>query len=392
MNAPLIDLPWWGYVLVTLALTHITIAAVTIFLHRHQSHRTLDLHPVASHFFRIWLWLTTGIVTREWVAIHRKHHAKCDTADDPHSPVFFGINRVLFAGSELYQDEARKPETLDRYGQHTPDDWIEKHLYANHSVVGVGSLLVIQTLLFGPLGLTIWAVQMMWIPFFAAGVVNGIGHFWGYRSYATADASRNIVPWGILIGGEELHNNHHAYAASARLSSRRWEFDIGWAYIRTLEMLGLATVRKVAPALHLQPGKTACDNDTVHAIVRHRFAVLAGFAKSLKHTMRGEIRALRQSAVPGLEYRKALAAVKHWLQRESPELPAPERAALEQALHVSPVLRTIYAMRQELTALWTRSQESTEQPVKQLEDWCRRAEASGIAALQQFSRTLRCYG
>jgi stearoyl-CoA desaturase (delta-9 desaturase) len=393
MNFPLSGLPWWSFVLLTLGLTHITIATVTIFLHRHQAHHALDLHPVVSHFFRFWLWLTTGIVTREWVSIHRKHHAKCDTSEDPHSPVTFGIHRVLFAGAELYRDEAKIHDTLAKYGQNTPDDWIEHHVYSRHTHFGIGGLLVAELVLFGPIGLTIWAVQMLWIPLFAAGVINGIGHFWGYRSYATRDASRNIVPWGILIGGEELHNNHHAYAGSARLSSRRWEFDLGWAYIRLLETLGLATVRKVAPALKLHPGKTQCDTDTVHAIVRHRFAVIAGYGRSLKRTLRSEIKSLQSyAAVPGLEDGKVVTAIKHWLQREAIELPQSEQQVLDQALLVSPVLQTIYAMRQELAALWNRSTATPEQLVRQLEDWCQRAEASGIAALRKFSLTLRCYG
>jgi stearoyl-CoA desaturase (delta-9 desaturase) len=395
MPFPLIDLPWWAYLPLTLALTHITIAAVTIFLHRHQAHRALTLHPMVSHFFRFWLWLTTGTVTKEWVAVHRKHHAKCETVEDPHSPVFFGIGRVLSRGAELYRSEADKPETLAKYGQNTPDDGIEKYLYSRYPMAGISLLLIAEVLLFGPLGLTIWAIQMMWIPIFAAGVINGLGHHWGYRSFATADASRNIVPWGILIGGEELHNNHHAYSASARLSNRRWEFDIGWLYIRLLAALRLATVRKVAPTLRRMPGKTHCDDVTVHAVVRHRFAVLAGYAQSLRQTVRAEIIALRQQHVAGpgagIEAATALTAVKHWLQKENVELPPPEQIALDQVIHASPVVRTIYAMRQELAALWSRSQETPDQLVRQLEDWCQRAEASGIAALQQFSRNLRSY-
>ena len=391
MDFPYSDLPWWGFVLLALGLTHVTIAAVTIFLHRHQAHRTLDLSPPVSHFFRFWLWLTTGMVTREWVAIHRKHHAKCDLPEDPHSPVTYGIRRVLFSGAELYQVEAKNAETLARYGQNTPDDWLERHVYARHPVLGVAALLVAEVALLGPAGLTIWAVQMMWIPFFAAGVINGVGHFWGYRSFATHDASRNIVPWGILIGGEELHNNHHAYAASAKLSSRRWEFDIGWAYIRMLEMLHLATVRKVAPALRIDPEKTTCDTETVHAIVRHRFAVLAGYARTLHHTVHDEIRSLKARAAPGIEPGQAMKAIRLWMQRETVELPPPEREALDRALHLSPVLKTIYGMREDLAALWARRSTTPEQLAHQLEDWCRRAEASGITALQQFSQKLRCY-
>src|SRR4051812_41802329 len=247
MFSGIYDLPWWGYVVYTLVVTHITIAAVTIYLHRHQAHRALDLHPLPSHFFRFWLWLTTGMVTKEWAAIHRKHHAKCETPDDPHSPQVYGISKVMWGGAELYRKESVNKETLDRYGHGTPDDWIERNLYSRYTVVGISLMLVANFVLFGFIGVTIWAVQMMWIPLTAAGVINGIGHFWGYRNFQPADASRNIVPWGILIGGEELHNNHHAYGTSARLSNRWYEFDIGWLYIRCLQMMGLAEVKKIAP-------------------------------------------------------------------------------------------------------------------------------------------------
>ncbi|WP_042885704.1 fatty acid desaturase [Cupriavidus necator] len=391
MHLGLLSLPWWGYALVTLGLTHITIASVTIFLHRHQAHRALDLHPIVSHFLRFWLWLTTGMVTREWVAIHRKHHAKCETPEDPHSPQFYGIRRVLLEGAELYRSEARNAATLERYGHGTPDDWIERNLYAKHVGLGIGFMLAIDLVLFGPIGLSIWAVQMLWVPFFAAGVINGIGHYWGYRTYAPNDTSTNIVPWGILIGGEELHNNHHAYVTSARLSSRWWEFDLGWMYIRLLVTLGLARVRRVAPKVRLNPDRAGCDAQTLQAITTHRYHVLARFANTLQQTALEEIRTLRVRALPGLNEANAQEALKHWLQREWEALPERERAVLHQALHASKLLRTIYAMRQDLTALWSCPANSTEQVVKQLEDWCRRADESGIDALREFSRRLRCY-
>jgi stearoyl-CoA desaturase (Delta-9 desaturase) len=271
------DLPWWGYVLVALGLTHITIVSVTVFLHRCQAHRALDLHPVASHFFRLWLWMTTGMVTKEWAAIHRKHHAKCETADDPHSPQVLGLRKVLFQGTELYRRESRNAETLERYGHGTPDDWLERNLYTGHSMLGIGLMMVIGIVLFGPIGITIWAVQMAWIPFWAAGVINGIGHFWGYRNWTTEDASTNIVPWGIIIGGEELHNNHHAYATSAKLSNKWYEFDIGWMYIRLLEAFGLAQVKKVAPTPRFTEAK-AVDSETLQAVITHRYDVLASSA------------------------------------------------------------------------------------------------------------------
>ena len=263
----LIDLPWWGYIVVALVFTHITIASVTIYLHRCQAHRALDLHPIVSHFFRFWLWLSTGMVTKEWAAIHRKHHAFCETVNDPHSPQILGIKKVFWEGAELYRKESKIPETMVKYGSGTPDDWIERHLYTPYSARGIALMAAINILLFGPLGLTIWAVQMAWIPVTAAGIINGIGHYWGYRNFSADDASTNIVPWGILIGGEELHNNHHAYATSAKLSSKWYEFDIGWLYIRSLEIVGLAHVKRIAPQVKLDLAKTLCDADTVQAVI-----------------------------------------------------------------------------------------------------------------------------
>ena len=356
MQLGLFELPWWGYVLVTLGLTHLTIASVTIFLHRHQTHRALELHPIASHCFRFWLWLTTGIITKEWVAIHRKHHAKCETLEDPHSPQIYGIGTVLFKGEKLYRMEARNTATLEKYGHGTPDDWLERELYSKHDLLGIGIMLAIDLVFFGPIGLIMWGVQMVWIPFFAAGVINGVGHYWGYRNFASNDNSTNIVPWGILIGGEELHNNHHAYVTSAKLSIKWWEFDIGWMYIRALEIMGLATVLKVAPKIHFkQTGTRCCDIKTLQAIITHRYDVLARYAKYLKQTAVAEISNLHARNPTGLQDAPALEAVKHWLQRDAGELSEKERAALEQALHSSEVLKTIYSMRQELTVLWSRS-------------------------------------
>jgi len=380
------DLPWWGYVVYALIVTHITIAGVTIFLHRHQAHRALDLHPLPSHFFRFWLWFTTGMVTKEWTAIHRKHHARCETPEDPHSPQVLGISKVLWEGTELYRRESLNQETLEKYGQGTPDDWIERHLYTGHSVIGVSLLMVLNFILFGFIGVTIWAVQMAWIPFFAAGVINGIGHYWGYRNFQPEDASTNIVPWGILIGGEELHNNHHAYASSARLSNRWYEFDIGWLYIRTLETLGLAQVKKIAPKIKLDTAKTRCDLATLQAVITHRYDVVAKYAKSLRRTCAEEMRELKARAVS-----VDRAALKRWLHIDVAALPETERAKRDEVINHSKVLATVYTMRDDLAAVWQRSNASKEQLVHQLEDWCHRAEASGIEALQDFSRKLRSY-
>jgi stearoyl-CoA desaturase (delta-9 desaturase) len=384
-----LDLPWWGYVVVVLATTHATIAAVTIFLHRHQAHRALELHPLPSHFFRFWLWLTTGMVTKEWAAIHRKHHAKCETRDDPHSPQVYGIRKVLLEGTELYRAESKNLETMERYGHGTPDDWLERHVYTKHSAAGVTLLLLAQLVLFGPIGATMWAVQMLWIPFFAAGVVNGLGHYWGYRNFQSADTSTNIMPWGILIGGEELHNNHHAYATSAKLSNKWYEFDIGWLYIRLLSAFGLARVKKIAPRVRkLSAAKQSCDDELLQAVITHRYDVLQRYAAALKGTWRAELRALRTSAAHGAEEWHKL---KGWLTRDTNDLPEPERARLSETVRSSRVLTTVHSMREELTQIWSRSTASRDQLVRQLDDWCKRAEASGIHALEQFSRRLRCY-
>ena len=384
----LIDLPWWGYVVVTLALTHITIASVTIFLHRAQAHRALDLHPLVSHFFRFWLWFTTATVTKAWVAIHRKHHAKCETPEDPHSPQIFGIKKVLWQGAELYRAEAKVQATLDRYGHGTPDDWLERNLYTPHTFTGIFILLALQLVLFGPIGLTIWAVQMIWIPFFAAGVINGIGHFWGYRNFACEDASTNIVPWGILVGGEELHNNHHAYGSSAKLSNRWYEFDIGWAYIRALELLGLASVKKVAPKVRWGEIKHFCDTDLLHAIITHRYDVMTRYSRIMQKVSKQELEKLRGALAENLP---EMRDIRRWLNRDQNELQASEQARLQSVLSRSEQLRTLYQMRQDLVSVWGRSTASREQLVRQLQDWCQKAEASGISALSQFSLKLRSY-
>ncbi len=389
MYTGFIDLPWWGYVLVTLVLTQITIACVTVFLHRHQAHRALDLHPIPSHFFRFWLWLATGIVTKEWAAIHRKHHAKCETPEDPHSPVILGIRKVLLEGAELYRKESAKKETLERYGHGTPDDWLEHHLYTKHNYLGISLMMVIDVLLFGPIGLTIWAVQMVWIPVNAAGVINGIGHYWGYRNFQCEDASSNILPWGLFIGGEELHNNHHAYASSARLSSKWYELDIGWFYIRILQALGLAQVKKLAPRVRLNKSKTTCDLETVQAVIANRYEVMAKYAKSLKKTYAGEIERIKQQASG--KFDADVARLKQWLYVDENVLTDQQRSRIRELIAASPTLAKVHASRLELSKVWQRSATSKEQLVKQLEDWCRDAENSGIAALREFSRRLRCY-
>jgi len=384
----LLDLPWWGYVVAALALTHVTIAGVTIYLHRCQAHRALELHPLVSHFFRFWLWLTTGMVTKEWAAIHRKHHAKCETVEDPHSPQIHGINRILWLGVLLYVKESYNQETIERYGHGTPDDWIERNFYGRFSYAGVFVLLGVNGLVFGILpGILIWLAQIAWIPFWAAGVINGVGHYFGYRSYDVADASTNIVPWGILIGGEELHNNHHAYASSARLSSKWYEFDIGWFYIRTLEILGLATVKKIAPKPRFAAPKALADLDTLHAVIANRYDVFSRYTKSVKHTYTEELARLKRWSPREAEM---LRSLKRALLRGQ-QLAGAEGAKLSEALKTSRALATVIAMRHDLAALWERSNASKEQLLRQLQDWCHRAEASGVTSLVAFSHRLRSY-
>jgi stearoyl-CoA desaturase (Delta-9 desaturase) len=342
------DLPWWGHVIAALVLTHITIVAVTVFLHRHQTHRALELHPAVSHFFRLWLWLTTGMVTKEWAAIHRKHHAKVETPDDPHSPQVLGINRVLWGGVLLYARESHNRATIERYGHGTPDDWLEHRVYSRQVKLGLTLMGLADVILFGIVpGALIFLTQIAWIPFWAAGVINGIGHFWGYRNWSTGDASTNIVPWGILIGGEELHNNHHAFTTSAKLSNKWYELDIGWMYIRMLEALGLAKVKRVAPVPRYTVPRLIPNLEMLQAVITHRYQIQATYAKSLKRIGAGE---------------------RH-----------------------AHVLQTMYAMRRELMTLWERSTASKEQLVRRLQDWCRRAETSGIRPLVEFSQRLRCY-
>ncbi|MDO8034881.1 fatty acid desaturase [Janthinobacterium sp. SUN128] len=388
MATGITDLSAWQVFLYTMVVTHITIASVTIYLHRHQAHRALELHAIPSHFFRFWLWLTTGQVTKEWAAIHRKHHAKCDTEEDPHSPVTRGIKKVFWEGAELYRAESKNMETMAKYGHGTPTDWIERNLYTKYSWLGVVSLFVINFILFGVIGISVWAVQMMWIPITAAGIINGIGHYWGYRNYDCADAATNIIPFGILIGGEELHNNHHTYATSAKLSSKWYEIDIGWAYIRALEMLGMAKVKKLAPEPKFSHGKLEADFETLQSVIANRYDVMAKYAKSIKHAWKEELEHLKHKAE--LE-KRFLKSSRKLMQREPGKLADAHHEQLSELFQHSKALETMHHMRVELGAIWERSHFTREQLLQKLQDWCTRAEASGIKSLQDFSLRLRSY-
>ncbi len=381
------DASGWQVLAFTLIVTHITIASTTIFLHRSQAHRALELHAIPSHFFRFWLWLTTSTVTKQWVAVHRKHHAKCETAEDPHSPVTHGIKTVLLQGRELYRDEAMKAETLKKFGHGTPDDWLERHLYTPRNNWGPILMLLINLGLFGVIGITVWAVQMAWIPITAAGIINGLGHWWGYRNFEAPDASTNISPWGIIIGGEELHNNHHTYPTSAKLSVKPYEFDIAWGYIRALEMMGLAKVRKTPPRLTLGDVKPVADAQTLEAIVANRYELMAGYAREVRRACASEVTRLKASGQGTAAAQ--LKRVRRWVHRDEAQMPTGMAKEVQQTLASLPQLDKLIAMREELRALWTRTNVSAEQLVHDLQEWCHRAESSGIAALQEFSRKLR---
>lgn len=382
----LFDLSIWGFVAVALGLTHITIASVTIFLHRHQSHNSLTLHPLVSHPFRFWLWLTTGMVTKEWVAIHRKHHSKCETKDDPHSPVHKGILTVLFKGARLYRLEAYNQETLDKYGSGTPDDWLERNVYGRHPMLGILSMAVINVALFGAVGLAIFAIQMIWIPLWAAGVINGIGHYWGYRNFETKDASTNIVPWGILIGGEELHNNHHAYAASARLSNKWWEFDIGWFYIRMLEILGLASVKRISPKVRNVKDKQVIDVETVRAVVKNRFHIMKLYGRNVIQPVLRD--AQQKTDQVG---RKFFQRARKLMTREDIKIEAKEQEVINNVLQLSGKLKTVYQFKQQLKEIWSRTSLNQATRVQRLQAWCMEAEETGIHALQDFAIYIRGY-
>jgi stearoyl-CoA desaturase (delta-9 desaturase) len=388
LDGGVLKLSWWQLVVATLLLTHVTIAAVTIFLHRSQAHRALDLHPAVAHFFRAWLWLTTGMQTKEWVAIHRKHHAKCETAEDPHSPQTRGLKKVLWQGAELYMDEANNAETLSRFGHGTPNDGLERNVYSRFTWHGCGVMLGADLILFGVAGVAVWAVQMIWIPFFAAGVINGIGHYWGYRNYDSPDAATNISPWGILIGGEELHNNHHTYPTSAKLSSRWFEFDLGWAYIRGLSVLGLAKVLRLAPKSKVVAPRPGVDLQTLQAVIANRYDLLSRYARGLRATLNEELRRLR---LPAPEQQR-FAALRRWLRKSDVEaMPPAQQQTLRELLGRSGALRTLVEMRSELAAIWGRGSASREQMVANLQDWITRAEASGIRALQDAALRIRSY-
>lgn len=378
----LLNLSWVGIVVYTLVVTHITIVGVTVYLHRHSAHRSVDLHPALQHFFRFWLWMTTGMVTKEWTAIHRKHHAVCETEEDPHSPQIRGLNEILWRGAEAYRESSKQPEIMQRYGAGCPDDWMERNVYTGHSALGVTLLMIINLLMFGAIGATIWAIQMVWIPFFAAGVINGIGHWWGYRNFECPDAATNISPWGILIGGEELHNNHHTYPNSAKLSQKWWEFDIGWFWIRLFEICGLAKARSTGPVAHKVPGKQTLDLDTAWAVLNDRFRVMSAYADRV-------VKPLIAQELPSS--RADVRAAKATLCREPSLIDNEDKSRIEQLVASSPKIAQIYDLRLRLQDVWSKRGGNAEEMLQALKQWCLDAEATGIQTLRDFVEELRSY-
>ncbi len=380
-------LGWWGMLVVLLVFTQLTIFSVTLYLHRSQAHRGVDFHPVLNHFFRFWTWLTTSMITREWVAIHRKHHAKVETEEDPHSPQTRGIGKVFWQGVELYREARADRPSIEQYGKGAPDDWIERHLYTPHANLGPTALLFINFALFGLPGVALWAIQMAWIPFWAAGVVNGLGHWWGYRNFESADTSTNLTPWGVWIGGEELHNNHHAFPSSARFSMRRWEFDIGWAAIKGLEKVGLAKVLRVAPSLDIRPNITAPDTETLRALLSHRFQAMTDYQRNvLKPALREEAAAAgaRLRELLPRRMRKGLVDDGRWLKPDA-------REQLHAWVSQRPRIQALVEHRARLSALLEARSHDAAERLRQLQAWCQEAEASGIRALQDYSARLKGY-
>ena len=386
LGSGLWDLPAWGIVAYVLVVTHITIVTVTLYLHRYSAHRSVELHPALQHFFRFWSWMTTGMVTRQWTAIHRKHHAATETREDPHSPQVVGIWEILRRGTEAYRAAAKDPEILERYGSGCPDDWLERNLYSGHEMLGVASMLVIDVALFGVIGVTVWAVQMLWLPVLGAGVINGVGHYWGYRNFESPDASTNMVPWGILIGGEELHNNHHTYPNSAKLSQKPWEFDVGWLWIRLFQGLGLAQPLSTGPVAAKAPGKTTLDIDTVWAVLNDRFRLMAKYKNDVVRPLIEQECALVDRATGRL-----LRAARRVLCRHEDLVDESGRRRIDRAVQASQTIGTIYNLRLRLQEIWTKRGGDAEEVLHALHQWCRDAEATGIQALRDFVGELKSY-
>jgi stearoyl-CoA desaturase (Delta-9 desaturase) len=380
----LIHLSFWGHVLIAFILIQISFACITLYLHRCQAHRALDLHPAVSHFCRFWLWLTTSIATKEWVAVHRKHHAKCETTEDPHSPQILGINKVVWGGWLLYRNETKNEQTLERYGDGTPNDWLEKNLYLRYGTVGIFLMLGIDLLLFGVPGIAVWIAQMIATPLGAAGIVNGIGHFWGYRNFECSDAARNIIPWGVFLAGEELHNNHHTFGTSAKLSVKWWEFDIGWMYICALRKFGLAKPKRIPAKLRESANKSQVDLETLKTVISQRFQVLTQYGRTVVLPVLREERV--KASIAG---RALLRRAKTLLTRSDSLLDENNKHSIDKVLEQHDNLRLVYQYRQKLQEIWNRTTSNHHELLAALQQWCKEAEETGVNALRKFAARLK---
>jgi len=379
------DVSLWTLVAWTAISCHITLLSVTIYLHRSQAHRAVDLHPVLQHFFRFWLWLTTGMITKEWVSVHRKHHARCEGPEDPHSPQIYGIKKVLLEGAELYREATADKSILEKFGHGTPNDWLERNLYSRFNIVGVAILAIAEFALFGLAGIAVFAIQMLCVPVLAAGIINGLAHFWGYRNFETDDAATNLTPFAAIICGEELHNNHHAYPSSARFALRKWELDLGWVYLRLFSFLKLARIRRVAPRPRFDADKTVMDIDTVKAIISSRLHVMESYARKVVKP----VHATEIKAVP--EHRKTLRKAARDLIKVDHLLDEAGRTRVAAALASSESLHTVYELQNQLQAIWHKAGASQDALLQALQDWCKEAEATGIDCLAEFAARLRGY-
>jgi len=379
----LLDLSFWQYVGLTVVSFCISMMSITLYLHRDQAHRAIDLHPILKNFFRAWLWVNSGTQTDEWVAVHRKHHAMCEREGDPHSPVVFGIRKVLLEGAELYRAEAANQETVKKYSRGTPQDWIEHTVYKRFPNGGVWLLIIGSLFFLGAPGIIYLGIQLISMPVMAAGIINGLGHHWGYRNFECDDVSTNLTPMAVVIGGEELHNNHHAFPTSAKFSVQPWEFDIGWMYICIFRALGLCEVRRVAPKPWGSSSRQV-DLQTLQAVLVNRMHVLRDYTQSVTLPVLKTERLASQG-------NDMLARARKLFVVRPAKLDDVSLGRLTDMLENNQTLKRVYELREQLTQIWEEANVSNEQLVEQLKQWCSDAESSGIQALEEFSARLRAF-
>ena len=382
----LIDFTWLGYLVYTLVVTHISIVAITLYLHRGVCHSAIEIKPVLAHFFRFWLWLTTSMRTADWVAVHRKHHAKCETIDDPHSPAYYGIDTVLLRGADLYHEEKNNPETLEKYSQNCPTDWVEENIYTGKNNIGILLLFILNIILFGVVGIIIWAVQMAWTPIFAAGGINGAGHYWGYRNYDTSDDSTNMGPLGILIGGEELHNNHHAFPTAAKFSLKPWEFDIGWMYIKLFSLLGQVKVKRLAPKIVINKPSESLDSETGYALLKSKLTVITNYTK----VVLGPLMKHESKNATG-DLKRLLSQSKSSLVREPHRITNQETNSLDLIFNKCSRLKIAYDLKNKLFNILHSRNLKHDKFLDTINEWCEEAKSVGIESLADFSSSLKGY-